>query len=325
MTGKNNIYAISSDELILCEERMKELRIQAEKDGFNEHRRFVLDDIQDKDALLLAAQNSSLFAAKVLIEIRCRQLTKETEALLTEVLMRISTDILLLIALPYLPKAQRKKKCVSLLETKGRLEIIYPPQEKEYIQWLKQRSDRIGLNISDQAVALIADHHLGSMHTAAQELEKLALYYDKEKVEYHSLTLTDDIHYEAFALSDGALKGDAVKCRRILHRLRTENTPPYLLIGALTRDLRTLWVLSEKSHSPNWAQLGAQSFRRALISQALPRFSNQRKRLLSLLRMAALADRAAKGGSDDDVWQLIEGLALRIAGISSPSLIHHRR
>lgn len=323
---KKKIFGISSNELLLREEKIRQLHQQAEKEGFGDRRSFVLDEKQDQAAMLNSVETPSLFASKTLVEIKCRQeqLTKETEGLLAELVTNTTEEVFVIIALPYLTKAQRKRKAIALLERHGQLVMLYAPKGAQYVGWLKQRASAAGLRISDRALAFLASQNIGNLHNASQEIEKLALYYDNEEVDYRLLieSAADGSHYESFALSDSALKGDAAGCRRILRLLRMKEVPPYLIVSTLSGDLRKLWLLS-KGSSPNWEQLGAQSFRRPLFSQALARFQGaNRKRLLQLLVMAALADRAAKGATNADVWQLLEGISLRIAAAASPALLH---
>lgn len=312
-----NAYAISANDGLLREEKIEELKKKAAQAGFDERRVLALDE---QDSLLAAARNSSLFAARVLIETRCYQphLNQETESFLERLLEDISPDTLLLISLPYLPKAQRKKKWVQTLETKGQLITLYTPKGKDYIAWLGKRAKSLNLDINAEALSLIAEKNAGNLHSAVQELEKLAFYYGKEAVNYIALldAISDDSHYESFALSDSALKGDITECQRILRQLRSARAPPHLLIWTVARDLRSLWTLNAKQQA---------GFRQPLLRAAQARFSGgARQRLLFLVVLAARADRAAKGGSTEDVWQLLEGLILRIAGMPSPALAHLR-
>jgi len=325
---KKNIYGISSNELLLKEEKTQQLKQQAIKEGFSEQRSFVLDEPQDKAAMLNAVETPSLFAAKTLVEIKCRQeqLTKETEGLLIELVTNTTEGIFLIIGLPYLSKAQRKRKAIALLERSGQLFVLYRPKGAQYIEWLKKRAGKTGLKISDRALAFLASQNVDNLHNASQEIEKLALFHDNEEVDYNLLieSASDGSLYESFALSDSALKGDAIGCHNILNLLRMKQVPPYVIISALAGDLRKLWLLTETAQ-PNWGKLGAQSFRRPLFSKALERFRGpNRKRLLQLLVMASLADRATKGATDVDAWQLLEGISLRIAATPSPALLHHK-
>ena len=306
-------YAVSTNDDWLKEEKLAALRTRARQSGFGERRVLALEE---SDALLAAVRNSSLFSPQVLIEVRCRQeqLTKEHENFLIRLLEDISSDTLLLISLPYLPTAQRKKKWVQLLKTKGELLVLYTPQGKDWETWLHKRAQKLNLAIHTEALALIAEKNSGNLSAAAQELEKLKIYYGDKNVSYTDLlaAISDDSHYESFSLSDNALKGNVAACKRALRHLQAERVPPYLLIGILARDLRSLWALSNKATSYGVP------FRQSLLRSALPRLQ-ENQRLLSLLMLAARADRAAKGGSNEDVWQLLEGLSLRIAGLASPA------
>ena len=325
---KKTIYGVSSNELLLKEEKTQQLKQQAIQQGFDERRSFVLDEPQDKATMLNAVETPSLFATKTLIELRCRQeqLAKETEGLLIELITKTTEDIFLIIGLPYLTKAQRKRKAIALLERSGQLFVLYRPKGAQYIEWLKKRAAQAELKISAKALAFLASQNVDNLHNANQEIEKLALYHDNEEVDYNLLikSASDGSLYESFALSNSALEGDAIGCHRILNLLRMKQVPPYIIISALVGDLRKLWLLTETAQ-PNWGRLGAQSFRRPLFSKALGRFrGTNRKRLLQLLVMASLADRAVKGATDVDAWQLLEGISLRIAATPSPALLHHK-
>ena len=180
---KQTIYGVSSNELLLKEEKTQQLKQQAIQQGFNERRSFVLDEPQDKATMLNAVETPSLFATKTLIELRCRQeqLTKETEGLLIELITKTTEDIFLIIGLPYLSKAQRKRKAIALLERSGQLFVLYRPKGAQYIEWLKKRAAQAELKISAKALAFLASQNVDNLHNASQEIEKLALYHGQRR------------------------------------------------------------------------------------------------------------------------------------------------
>ena len=328
------IYLTSSQDLLLCDETMANIRQQAQAGGYDELRKFILGEEADKAAMFAALSGASLFAAKTLVEVRVYtpELTGEQEKTIAALTAAVTENTMLSVGLPRLAAATRKKKWLtSLQKESGSLQILYPPQGSRYLAWLKRRAQKRSVSLSDEALRFLARNCEGDLNAADQELQKLALSYPpKQGAKPHFITydeayqaISDHSDYAVFALSDSALAGHPLRCRRILHRLRAEGIPPYQINWMLARDLRMLMDLATKkriSHQ-DLAAYAVFGPRRQKVQDAVHRFGSKTTVLTSLLRLAAMADRAAKGGEQENVWLLLEAIALRLAGQTSPAML----
>ncbi len=325
------VYLTSSQDLLLCDEAMEKIRQLARKHGYDELRRFILNEETPKEVILNALGGASLFAAKTLAEVRIYtdELKADQEKTLAELVNAVGEDTMLSVGLPRLSAAARKKKWLTELQRKdGNLQILYPPQEQNYLNWLQERAAKVGLQLEGEALRFLAVSCEGDLSTAAGELEKLVLGFSQQE---GTRRLTyDDVHqfvsdhseYAVFALSDSALAGKPARCRRILRRLRAENIHPTQINWILARDLRMLIRLGNKSSGSitpgEWAAHGIFGPGKSCARDALRRFAGKSALLGTLVRLSAMADRSAKGGGSEHIWPILEAIALQIAGSKTP-------
>ena len=331
------IYLTSSQDLLLCDEAMAAIRQQAQAAGYDELRKFILGEEADKAAMLAALSGASLFAAQTLVEVRVYtpELSGEQEKNIAELAAAVTDTTMLSVGLPRLAAATRKKKWLTNLQKGGcSFQILYPPQGRSYLAWLKERAQKTGVVLSEEALRFLARNCEGDLSAAAQELHKLALCYppvqgSKPRPITYAETyqaISDHSDYAVFALSDSALAGQPFRCRRILHRLRAEGVPPYQINWMLARDLRMLLDLATRRHITHQDLAAHAVFgpRRRKVEDAVHRLGSKPAALAALVRLAAKADRAAKGGDQEDVWLLLEAIVLRLAGQTSPAMLSLR-
>ena len=332
--GLKKVYLTSSQDLLLRDEAMEKIRQLARKHGYDELRRFILNEETPKEAILNALGGASLFAAKTLTEVKIYtdELKADQEKTLSElinVVNAVGEDTMLSVGLPRLSAAARKKKWLTELQRKdGNLQILYPPQEQDYLDWLQERAAKVGLQLEKEALRFLAVSCEGDLSTAAGELEKLALGFPKQegtrRLTYDDVCrfVSDHSEYAIFALSNSALAGKPARCRRILRRLRAENIHPTQINWILARDLRMLMRLGNKSSGSitpgEWAAHGIFGPGKRNAQAALRRFAGKTALLGALIRLCAMADRSAKGGGSEHVWPILEAIALQIAGSKTP-------
>jgi DNA polymerase-3 subunit delta len=155
---------------------------------------------------------------------------------------------------------------------------------------------------------------------ASQELDKLALLVEGASIGIEDVlrSVSDSARFDAFSLVDASLLGEKERVVRTLRGLRAEGHELPMVIGAV------LWQLRLTCAAATAVAAGA-SVDRALNaarawgdSEARARAALKRHRpdvLISFLRDAAAADRAAKGALKADPWRLLEEFLLRVAGL----------
>ena len=326
------VYIVASDEILLRAEKIAELRKEAEKLNYPQPSRFVLGEEAEHRNILSEINNPSLFSPLTMLLVTCHQLplNKEAEKLLEQAAASINEDILLIISMPRLSPALRKKKWFKELEKQGEYIALYPPDGAKLGSWIAQRAKQKKLNLSAECIEFLAQNSEGNLNGAVQELEKLSLSYGEQQIGYDEVrqAVGDSSYYEIFALSDSMLAGDVGRCRRVLQRLKYLKEAPSTINWILVKDIHMLIEISGRPSISDQElyKFGCFGARRSLARNAAHRFAGkQTGKLFSLLRLAAMVDRAAKGGSADDCWQLMEGLSLRLAGLITPAAISYLR
>ena len=116
--------------------------------------------------------------------------------------------------------------------------------------WIKKRAQSIGVTISPDAAALLANLIGNQLRLLANELDKLATYAGNRA------TITvDDVHklsahvQEAriFDLTDALAQRNRTQALNILHDLLADGEPPLKLISTITTQIRSLLLVKELS------------------------------------------------------------------------------
>jgi len=263
----------------------------------------------------------SLFASRRLIELRLgssKPGKDGSKALAAYAESPAPGDVLLVSAMK-LDKRAQAGSWVKALEKAGVFVQIWPVKTAALPGWLQERAQRLGLQLSEAAAALIAERSEGNLLAGAQELEKLRLLAGEDaRIDTQDVVaaMTDSARFDVFELTDTALAGETSRCWRMLQALRQEGLEPPAITWLLTRELQTLVALAEATErglgqAEAMERCGVWRQRRSLFSAALKR--HPRVRLYRLMRQAARLDRTAKGATDADPWQelgwLIAGLA----------------
>ncbi len=114
--------------------------------------------------------------------------------------------------------------------------------------WITKRAKSIGVSITSEAAALLANFIGNQLRLLANELDKLATYVGK------GATITaDDVHklsahvQEAriFDLTDALAQRNRKQALDILHDLLTDGEPPLKLLSTITTQVRSLLLVKE--------------------------------------------------------------------------------
>ncbi len=307
-------YLVSGDEPLLAGEAADAIRARARAAGFTEREVHFLDRGSDWDDVRASAGNLSLFGSRKLLELRlptARLGTAGGSALLT-LLTRDDPDTLLLIVAPRLDRDAQGTQWFRALESRGGWVPVWPVEADKLVGWLRGRSRRLRLEITEEALALLAERTEGNLLAAHQELEKLRLLAPAGAITADTVlaSVADSARFDVFRLSEAVLEGEADRALRVLAGLRSEGTEQTLVLWALTKALRDLWGAVS---SP-----GARGARPAWQRQtvALEKAARRAPRLpfRSLTVRAARADRMIKGRLQGDAWDEMALLAADICG-----------
>jgi len=317
------IYIVSGDEPFQLGEACQAIRAQARAQGVTEREVLHVDRSFDWNQLTASAGAMSLFAERKLIEVRLpsgKPGDAGAKALLAYAGQPAAENVLLLVT-GKLEAAQQRSKWFKALEGAGVVVQIWPIEPTRLPQWIRQRLQQRGLQASAEAVQLLADRIEGNLLAADQEMEKLLLLNGPGKVDVEQVVaaVADSARYDAFALMDAALAGDARRVSRIVFGLRGEGAEAIALLGAMTYQLRTMCAMAaDMARGEALEQVLASQRvwdkRKALVRGALQRHAL--KRWQGFIYRVGEIDRMIKGQAEGIVWDELLQLALRIAGVA---------
>lgn len=316
---------LSSNDPFLQQEAGDAVRAAARKQGFTERDVFEVDRHFNWQQVIDATQEMSLFGDRKLIELRLGDARPDakTAELLENYGKNPSPDHVLLFLCSQLDAREQKARWFSAVDAFGVSCIQYSINREQLPAWLRSRLTLAQLSLPAEAIDFLADHVEGNLLAAAQEVEKLRLYYGQGALTLEQVTtvVADSARFDPFVLVDALLAGDTVRGLRILQSLREEGTEPPQLLWALTRELRSLEQMSfaRDQGSPLQRVLEAHHVwknRMRLVGTALQRLDTQT--LQRLLALAAEIDQAAKGRHEGDAWVGLRSLCARLTGQPAP-------
>lgn len=308
-------YLIFGEEPLQKLEAIEAIRAAAKAQGFNERLSFTADSQFDWNELLAELSAMSLFTERRLLEVDLQQKPSASSSdVLKSLSEHLHQDIILVL------HGERSHSEISKLSWFKHLQQnavqipVYPLDDKQFIQWLQQRSRQLQLQLGSDALNLLHQHCAGNMLAARQELEKLALTHPGQRLDAASLNafLADNSSFTVFQLLDALLSGNAQEALHRLDRLCQQDTEVVIIAWQLQKEVTQLRQLHEAaaqqlSLSEQFKKLAIWPKRQPLYQQALQRLPL--KWLDYLLQELAVFDRAYKGGTLADPQTALVHLA----------------
>jgi len=313
--GLANVYLVSGDDPLLVGEAADAVRAAAREAGYADRTVFFIDRGFDWDAVRQAVQSLSLFADRRLFELRMPSGKPDKgAALLIDMATRPPPDVLCLVLTDKLDGKTSETPWVRAFEQHGMWVRVWPVDTAALPGWLRARANGLNVDMEPQAAQLIVDRVEGNLLAAKQELEKLALLANGERIgtELVLRSVGDSARYDVFQLGMAAAAGDAERALRVLLGLKSEGVEPTLILWALTRELRGLWQARERSRLRSNGRGGGWNQAATPSARALARIGKMP--LARLLRQAHHTDRVIKGLAGGDAWTAVIGLAAAMAG-----------
>ncbi|MDX9874903.1 MAG: DNA polymerase III subunit delta [Spongiibacteraceae bacterium] len=316
------VYLISGDEALIVQECADQVRAACRKQGFTERQVFHVEAGFDWERLVAEASALSLFAERRLIELRMPT-GKPGDAgskAIERYCQHAGDDTVLMILCGKLDGSSTRSKWYKAVDGRGVTVPVWPVDAAQLPRWIEQRMRQAGLRATPEAIQLLADRVQGNLLAAAQEIEKLRLYSVDGSVNAETVAemVGDSARFDIFGVAERALAGDAGATLRALAGLRQEGTEAQLVLWSLSKEVRTLCSCAEQiaqGHGIDRVLDGAGVWdrRKGPVRAALQRLPLPELR--QLLQLCQQIDVATKGGSADDPWQLLDQLALRLAGV----------
>ena len=247
--GLKPCYLVHGDEALLANEALDAIRAKARAVGFSERQVFTLaGNAFDWGAVAAQAASLSLFAERQIVELRIPsgKPGKEGAEALQRLASSLHEDLLVLISLPRLDKAQLSSAWFTALDGAGHSLRADPIERRALPLWLGRRAAKLGLQLptgteGEQLLARLADRVEGNLLAAQQELDKLALLADGPlTLEDIDERVTDVARFEAAQLGEALWGGQLARALRLLDALEAEGEAVVRLHWLLSDDVRAL-------------------------------------------------------------------------------------
>jgi DNA polymerase-3 subunit delta len=313
-------YLVSGDEHLLVDETLDAVRAAARDNGFTSRDLHVATAGFDWAKLTDSGSNLSLFAEKRIVELRLPtgKPGRAGSQAIVDFVDKTDADLLFIVVTPKLDRRSLSVKWVKALESAGIMVQVWPISVRELPGWIARRMRDTGLQPDRDAIAMIADRVEGNLLAAGQEIEKLRLILGEGKVTADDVgrAVANSSRYDVFKLVDAALGGDARRALRILSGLRAEGVEPVVIVWALTRELRTLALLTDTiaqggDLASGMRESNVWNTRQPLVRNCVGR--HKHGDFHRLLKEASRADLAAKGQLQADPWQLSTDIVMGLS------------
>jgi DNA polymerase III subunit delta len=307
-------YLVSGDEVLVAGEAADAIRAKARAEGFTERDVHFLDRSSDWSEVRAAARTLSLFASRRLIEVRLQSGKAGVAGgtVLRSLIEDADPETLLLILTPRLDRDGQAAEWVRAVETCGVWVQVWPVDPGRLVGWLRARGRRMQLDLTEDALELLAARTEGNLLAADQELAKLSLLGLKGRISAETVleSVADSARFDVFQLNEAVLAGEAERALRILASLRGEGAELVLTLWALTKAMRDLW--NGLAHPQGGSAQTWQRRQNAALEKGL-----RRARSLAFDQLAVRAervDRMIKGRLEGQPWDEMALLALEICG-----------
>jgi DNA polymerase-3 subunit delta len=305
--GLAPVYLLSGDEPLTQGEAGDAIRAAARAAGYQEREVFFVDRATGGpwDDIFASVQAMSLFAARRLIEVRIpasKPGTEGTKAL--QELARLATgDVMLLVTTGELDWSAQKAGWVQALDAAGVWVDAALVDAARFPAWLRARAETEGLQLHDDAIAMLAQQTEGNLLAAAQELQKLVLLGYREAGAAEVLASSaQSSRFDVTQLGEAVLRGDTLRALRVLAGLRAEGVEPTLVLWSVWQELRMVWL----TLVPGAPVSGVWSRNKQHLGTAANRLKPQGRAFFARLdTRLAEADRIAKGRQYGNAWDAL--------------------
>lgn len=309
---------ISGDEPYLILELGDQIRNYLRHQEFYEREVIEVDGHFNWEAFITSTLTLSLFSTRKLVELRFKNRPDQNaqKELLNYFTSPIE-DLFILVTTPRLDRNNLRAKWVGAIDRSGVVIPVYPPDHHAFPQWIAQRARQKGLQLTADALELLAQYNEGNLFSVIQELDYLALYFNEGEITATALegAMTQSSRFKVFDLGDALLIGDLGRIYRIITGLRREGEPETLVNWLLHSEISKLRTMQRKLREGESMERVLQKVwrnKQPLYRRALQRLSPHH--LYRCSKMVVEIDRAIKGALHEEPWNAILRTAFYFAG-----------
>ncbi len=238
------VYLISGDEPLLTREALDTIRARALALGFEDREQLFIERSNAVwEQAFASTQTRSLFASRRILELRMPGgKPGHGAATLLKLIAAAGEELLLVIVTGRLDRDAQSSAWVRAVEERGAWLALWPPSSAQFPDWLARRARAAGLELSGDAVALLAEATEGNLLAAQQELDKLRLQFSAgARLGRRELedVFGDSARFQAKQLTEAIAAGDSARALRMLAGLRAEGDEALHVLWWLVRTLRS--------------------------------------------------------------------------------------
>ena len=323
------LWFITGSEQLLMVEAADAVRSAARAAGYTEREVLNASAVWNWNQLIESCQAMSLFAEKRIVELRLASPKPGKQG--AEVLQTVAEmartggleNTLLIVSIPWdwtIEKLAWYKKLTSIAAT-VRCE---PVTARELPGWFQERLKLQGQSAEPMALKLLAERCEGNLLAAKQELLKLSYAYPAgtEITEQMIRDAVSDVsRFDAEALLQAAMLGDAAKGLKVLGKLRDEGQNVLAFSWMITDEIRKaaqMRSMTDAGRTPQEA-LRALSVWAPAASARIRMLARRHTaaKLAAALMLCADIDKIAKGltvrNRSGDVWNEMASLVTFVA------------
>ena len=326
-SGKMPVYFVSGDEPLQKLESIDLIRNHYQKQGYDERIIFEVNKSFDWNQINEASSNLSLFSNNKIIELRmvAPKPGRQGGIFLQQYVENENNDTVLIISSDKIDKGTQNNKWVKAIDKAGLMIQVWPIGPAQLPGWIQARMQNRQKKITHDAARLIAERVEGNLLAAQQEIEKLLLLIEKDRIDIEDImgAVADSSRYNVFDMLESAFVGNIDRTLLMLNGLKNEGTEPLLLFGALMWEYRRLCSIAYEYETGTRLENIFREYRiwdqkKRPITSVLKRHTS--KSLDRLLNYCAVIDKTLKSGQRDRAWDQFSTLLLAIAGINTDKL-----
>ncbi len=313
------VFLVSGDEPYQHMLAVDQIRKNTKQVGFTERKIFTVESGFDWSELESAKNNLSLFAERILIDLRIP--TGKPGAAGSKAIVKfiqsMHDDIALLIQVPRMDRNVLNSAWVKAVDKAGVILRVWPLNEIETKNLIAQKLKAKEFNFAPDIVNFIFQQVEGNLLAAVQEIEKLALLSESKKLDILAVNkaLTNSSHYSLNELMDVVVKRDQARLIRIVQGLKKEDNPPPLLLWGLTEQIRKQSDVRRAGRESKNMQAHILAQPKGLLNK-IAVIHQQQHHIegyysgANLLKQCSRVDRVIKGRASGNVWDELLQLSL---------------
>ncbi|KXW55579.1 DNA polymerase III subunit delta [Ferrovum sp. PN-J185] len=311
------VNIIHGIEPLLAQEALDLIVQSAKSKGYNVRETYVADTGFDWPSFRANCQSQSLFASQKIIDLRIPTGKPGTTGaeILTELSVSPPPDTIVIISLPKIDYRTQQSKWFDTLQKNGLLIQCNLIERSHLAQWITQRFQQQGQNITPHSAEFIANQVEGNLLAAHQEIQKLRLIFPEGPVLDSDIenAIVDVSRFQVFDLMPALYKRDLIQFERILYGLKAEAEALPLILWALNEETHLLEkTLELKNKGLRFPDIARQLYLKPLHNKFYPSLIEHCSAQLGIKLIHELhhIDRMIKGVKNGDPWHAIANWGL---------------